>query len=333
MATDFASALQRFLVPHLAGRRGASTRTIESYRDAFKLLIAWFRDERGLTPGRLTLDAVTPAAVGEFLDWLETARGNSASTRNQRRAAITSFFRWLQHDDPTRIATCQDIAAIPSKKQPAPAVQRLSPDQTRRLLAQPDLATRKGRRDAALLATLYDTGARVQELCDLTVGDIRVAKPATARLTGKGGKTRDVPLTGNTVKLLDAYIAEQRLDTPAHRHHPLFFNQRRVKLTRGGVAWILRKHETAAAPHLPGHTHPHALRHSKATDLYEAGVPLPYIQDILGHAGLATTQIYAKASTETKRRAIEQARPPDPATADLPEWNQDADLLDWLTNL
>jgi len=228
----------------------------------------------------------------------------------------------------------QDILAIPDKKQAQPNINHLTVEQARLLLAQPDRSTRRGRRDATLLATLYDTAARVQELVDLTVRDIRLQAPAMAALTGKGRKTRHVPLMGNTAAILAAYLAEHRLDSPGKDDHPVFFNQHRSKLSRGGIAWIIRKYQaTTDDPHLADtDISPHTLRHSKAMHLYEAGVPLPYIRDILGHVDLSTTEIYARASTEAKRKALEAAYV-DIVTDDLPEWTKDLGLLDWLTNL
>jgi len=334
MTTDFAVYLRRFLTTYLSGLRGCSPNTVASYRDTFKLLIAYFRDERSIPPGKLTLDRIDAAAITGFLDWLEVSRHNSVSTRNQRLAAISSFHAWLQCEDPVQMACCQDILAIPVKKQAQPIVSHLTLDQTRRLLAQPDRSTRQGRRDATLLATLYDTAARVQELADLTVRDIRLERPAMAALTGKGRKTRHVPLMGNTTALLAAYLAEHRLDRPGQDDRPVFFNQHGTKLSRGGIAWIIRKYQTKTddPPLADADISPHVLRHSKAMHLYEARVPLPYIRDILGHTELSTTEVYARASTEAKRKALEAAYP-DVVTDDLPEWNQDPGLLDWLTSL
>src|ERR1022692_2098372 len=246
MATDFAVFLHRFLTSHLAGLRGCSPNTIASYRDTFKLLIAFFRDGRSIPPDKLTLELIDVAAISGFLDWLEAERHNSISTRNQRLAAISSFFRWLQSQDPARMAACQDILAVPAKKKTRPGVNPLTVEQTRRLLAQPDRSTRRGRRDATLLATLYDTAARVQELADLTAGDIRLETPAMAALTGKGNKTRHVPLGDNTAALLNAYLAEYCLNRPGHDDDAVFVNQQGRKLSRGGIAWIIRKYQAMA---------------------------------------------------------------------------------------
>lgn len=334
MATDFAVFLHRFLTTHLAGLRGCSPHTITSYRDTFKLLIVFFRDQRSVPPEMLTLDHIDADTITAFLDWLQTSRGNSASTRNQRLAAINSFYQWMQAQDPTRMACYQDILAIPAKRAPQPGVGHLTAEQTRRLLAQPDRTTRQGRRDATLLATLYDTAARVGELAALAVRDIRLDPPALAALTGKGRKTRHVPLTTNAVTLLHAYLNEHGLDRSGREDHPLFFNQCRDNLSRSGIAWLITKYQTKTGDPtlINADITPHTLRHSRAMHLYEAGVPLPYIRDILGHVELSTTEIYARASTEAKRAALEAAHT-DIVNDDLPEWNQDPGLLAWLTNL
>ena len=232
------------------------------------------------------------------------------------------------------MAACKDILAVPAKKKARPGVNHLTVEQTRRLLAQPDRSTRRGRRDATLLATLYDTAARVSELADLTVRDIRLQPPPLAVLTGKGRKIRHVPLGGNTAALLHAYLVEHGLDKPGHDNHSLFVNQHGSKLSRGGIAWIIGKYQAQAGdPALSSaDISPHVLRHSRAMHLCEAGVPLPYIRDILGHVDLSTTEIYARASTEAKRKALEAAYT-DIVTDDLPEWNQDPGLLNWLATL
>jgi integrase/recombinase XerD len=334
MATDFAVHLRRFLTDHMAGLRGCSPNTISSYRDTFKLLICYLRDEQSIPPERLTLELIDATAITAFLAWLRAERHNSPSTCNQRLAAISSFFSWLQSQDPARMACCQNILQIPSSKHDQPAIAHLTVEQTRLLLALPDRTTRQGRRDATLLATLYDTAARVQEIADLTVRDIRLEDPAIVALTGKGRKTRHVPIDANTTALLAAYLAERQLDRPGRDDRPVFFNQHRAKLSRGGIAWIIHKYQAQAAdPALTGaQLSPHVLRHSRAMHLYDAGVPLPYIRDILGRVDLSTTEIYARASTEAKRKALEAVYD-QVVSAELTEWNQDPDLLSWLTSL
>ncbi len=334
MATDFAVTLRRFLTDHMAGLRGCSPNTISSYRDTFKLLICYLRDERSIPPERLTLELIDVTAITGFLAWLQASRHNSPSTCNQRLAAIASFYRWMQTEDPVRMACCQDILAIPAKRQPQPTVNHLTVEQTRRLLGEPDRSTRRGRRDGTLLATLYDTACRVQEIADLKVRDIRLDGPAMVALTGKGSKTRHVPIDANTAALLTAYLAERQLDSPGHDDRPVFFNQHHQKLSRGGIAWILHKYQAMTDDPVLASVElsPHVLRHSRAMHLYDAGVPLPYIRDILGHVDLSTTDVYARASTEAKRRALEAVYD-QVVSADLTEWNQNPELLTWLAAL
>lgn len=334
MPTDFATSLQCYLTSHLAGLKGASPHTIASYRDTFKHLIRYLRDQEGIPPEKLTFDQIDTQTVTGFLNWLENTRHNTASTRNQRLSALHAFYRWMQAQDPALLARCQSILAISVKRHEQACVHHLSVEQTKSLLSAPDRNTRSGRRDATLLATLYDTGARVQELIDLTVHDVRLQQPAIIALTGKGRKTRHVPLLANTVALLAAYLTEHHLNAPEHEAYPVFSNQRHSKLSRGGISWIIRKHQANTNDFNLSSVKisPHTIRHSKAMHLYEAGIPLPYIRDILGHVDLSTTEIYARASTEAKRKALESAYA-DVVSANMPEWNQDKGLLDWLQTL
>ena len=196
----------------------------------------------------------------------------------ERLSALHAFFRYLQTEEPERMVQCQRILAIPLQR-----------------CAQPNLATPWGRRDAVLLSLLYDTAARVQELVDLSVGDVRLDTPAQIRLTGKGRKARVVPLLSATVALLSDYLEEQQLNRPERLAYPLFWNRRRERLTRSGIRYILVKYAHQARTQsrsLPRKITPHLLRHSKAMHLLHAGNPTTVIQAILGHADLRTTDIY-----------------------------------------
>jgi site-specific recombinase XerD len=164
---------------------------------------------------KVRVDDLTVERVSEFLNWLEQECGNSVSTRNQRLAAIHSLFRYIQVQSPEYMFHCQQVLAIPFKKLVKKQLNFLTEAVTKALLSQPDTSTRKGRRDQTLLSLLYDSGARVQELADLRVCDLRLDNPAQVKLTGKGRKTRSVPLMDNTVVLLHHYLCEQRLDNPS----------------------------------------------------------------------------------------------------------------------
>ena len=278
MATDFAVFLRRFLTGHLAGLRGYSPNTIASYRDAFKLLICYFRDERYIPPEKLTLEQIDAAAITGFL---ALAAHQPAQLRVDLQPAAGRD-RLVLHLDanpgPGPHGLLPGHPRDPRQQtRPAgrgPPDRRADPATARRCPTGPPAPAR---RDATLLATLYDTAARVQELADLTVRDIRLDHPAMAALTGKGRKTRHVPLDANTTALLAAYLAERHLDGPGREDHPVFFNQHRAKLSRGGIAWILRKYQTRAAdPALANaHLSPHVLRHSRAMHLYDAAFRCP----------------------------------------------------------
>jgi len=183
---------------------------------------------------------------------------------------------------------------------------------------------------------LYDTGARVQELCDLRVRDVRLDHPPLIELTGKGCKTRHVPLVANTVKLLRAYMEENALFKNGNQDAPLFFNQRRSKLTRGGISHILNKYSDVLLEKyrdVPSKLTPHVLRHSKSMHMYQSGVSLVYIRDILGHVDIATTDTYARADIEMKRKALENVCPDLTPNDTLPEWSHDQGLIDYLNSL
>ncbi|WML52235.1 tyrosine-type recombinase/integrase [Neobacillus sp. PS3-12] len=203
------------------------------------------------------------------------------------------------------------------------------------LLEQPDRSCPKGRRDLTLMSVLYDTGARVQELIDLRVSDVILESPAVVVLTGKGNKTRRVPLMKNTISLLERYITENKLDKPWKNQYPLFSNNQNNKLTKEGVAYIISKYVELSrkiSTIVPPKVKPHMFRHSKAMHLLQAGVNLIYIRDFLGHEDIKTTEIYARTDTETKRKAIENAYT-DLIDGNLPDWNQDQALLTWLNEL
>jgi len=333
--TDFAIRLTQFFGEYLPAQRDVSTNTIKAYRDAFMLLLRYCRDQCSLAPEKVTLDLLDVPLLLAFLDYLQTARNCCARTRNHRLSALHAFFRYLQTEDPDRILKCQQILAIPLQRIAAPPMHYLSRESLTALLAQPDMTSRRGLRDAALLSLLYDSGARVQELVDLCVRDLRLDAPAQIRLTGKGRKTHIVPLLSNTVDLLEGYLREHQLNRTDRVDSPLFFNQRGEHLSRSGVRYILEKYTMQArktADLLLTSVTPHTLRRSKAMHLLQAGNPATVIQAILGHADIRTTNIYAQADIEMKRRALEKAASTASPMA-LPSWQEDKSLMNWLHSL
>ncbi len=338
--TDFARRLTDFLSRYLPGERNVSAHTVRSYRDAFTLLLRYLRDEKELAPERVSLDAVDAALILEWLEYLKGTRECAQRTLNQRLAAMHSFFRYLQVEEPARLLQAQRVLAIrPGRHERKPIVY-LGEQEIGALLSQPNTSTKRGSRDAVLLSLLYDTGARSQEVLDLRVRDIRCDAPAHVKLTGKGRKTRYVPLMEATVALLRAYLSAHELDQPEHANLPLFQGRPGCPLSRSGLRYLLQKYARAAKEAVPSlmigdRVGPHCVRHAKAMHLLEAGVHPIHIRDLLGHEDVKTTiEIYARASVAAKRRVLERAgtnvQPPDTT---LGAWRQDKDLLSWLRAL
>lgn len=300
----FADMLAQFLTIYLPVTRACSPNTVAAYRDAFTLFLRFMDQQRATAPDRVAFADFTTSNVAAFLGWLRTDRQCSTATANQRVAALKSFFRYVQAQSPEQIAQARQVLTVKAAQAPEPAIGYLPVDAIGLLLEH---AARRGPRDLALLTALYDTAARVQEACDLSVGDLRLTKPASATLTGKGRKTRIVPLTPQAAVVLTQHVRT----LPDDPSGPVFTNRTGHRLGRAGVAYLLATCAHAAHaeyPELVPHkVSPHVLRHSKAMHLLENGVNLIYIRDILGHASVVTTEVYAKANPEMKRHAVEAA--------------------------
>jgi site-specific recombinase XerD len=309
-----------------------------SYRDAMKLLLIWFKDVERISPEKLRLADIDRPRVLRFLVWLETERHCSAATRNQRLAVIKSFCRFSAVEQPERLDQLTQVLAIRQKKTPAPDLGYLSGDEVKTLLAEPGTTSARAFRDTVLLALAYDSAARVQELCDLNVADIRRAKPMTVTIRGKGSKIRYVPVMGPTAELLADYLERRELHPGLGADaDPLFCGPNHSRLTRSGITKILARHVQAVRARDPSwapglSVTPHTFRRTRAMHLIQAGVNLIYIRDLLGHADVSTTEIYARADAETKRKAIENAY--EPLTPEvLPDWTLDSSLIGWLDSL
>ena len=329
--TDFALVVSSFFHDYLPSIRNLSKNSIKAYRDTFRLLLVFFQTKYNMLPEKLSLKNITRDTMIQYLEWLQKDRNCSNTTRNMRLASLHSFCRYLQFKDPGMLQKSQEILSIPIKKTHKTIIQYLTVSQTKLLLEQPDTTNKKGRRDLVLMSVLYDTAARVQEICDLKVRDIRLESPSLIRLTGKGCKSRNVPILGNTVSLLKTYMNEFGLNQEGKQDMPLFFNQRFTALSRGGVTHILQKYSKNIKG-LSKKITPHVLRHSKAMHLLQAGINILLIRDILGHVSIKTTEMYARIEIETKRKVLEEAYP-DIIKSDLPDWNMDERLIDFLESL
>lgn len=331
--TDFAACVSEYFTKHLAGVRNLSPNTIKSYRDTFCLLLIFMKEELNVKIEKTNLADIDDKVIHGFLDWLENERGNSATTRNLRLAAIHTFYRYVQMQHPEILLQCQRIMAIPLKETEKRVVEYIPEDALRELLSRPDQSQKYGMRDTALLCLLYDSGARVQEIIDLSLADVRLDTLPTVRLFGKGNKVRIVPLMSPTGAILQKYMNMWKLDPAKHPDAPLFMNHQGGRLTRPGVTYILKKYmsQTSWQAGKKAVT-PHIIRHSKAMHLLRANVDLHYIRDFLGHVQIETTEVYARADAEMKRKAFEKAQldiPVDSKTS----WQKDQNLLSWLQSL
>ena len=328
--TDFTKALTAYFSTYLPLTCGVSPNTCNSYRDAFKLLLLYFQEEKGVPANSIELRMLNRNLVSDFLDWLEAQRKVSVTTRNQRLAAMKAFAHYVQYRNPEYLENCTDIITMRPKKHEKPVIPFLTEDELKALLAQPDPSTRHGLRDLTLLSLLYDSGARVQEITDLQLKDIRLTNPAMVTLTGKGRKARQVPLMKEACTLLDTYIRNFDLNSEPLTA-PLFFNKKGEALSRYGITYILKKYVSKAE--LDGSARkisPHGLRHTKAMHLLRAGVNMIYIRDFLGHVDISTTEVYARIDAEMKRKVFEEKVPNFTPNTTMP-WEEDKDLLQWLT--
>jgi site-specific recombinase XerD len=322
-----------FFLRHLAVERNVSPHTTAAYRDALKLFLRFAAERCRRPTDRLTMDDLTAPVVLEFLADLETRRGNTPRTRNARLAALQTFFRYVATREPALASQCDPVLAIPGKKAMRPVLGYLSEQELGHLLAQVDRSDRHGERDYVLLAALYDTGARIQELLDLTPQDFHLDTPPFVRIRGKGRRERLCPLLPQTAGLVRRFLFAQgrRLDEA----HPLLQNRCGTRLSRHGARYLLLKHLRRAAHSMPALARtgisPHTLRHTKAMHLLQSGVPLVTVKDFLGHVDLKSTEVYVQADLEMKRDALAIAGGPRPAPARrtrLP-----SSLIAWLESL
>ena len=331
-APDLATLITAFFVRHLAAERNASPHTAKAYRDALKLLLRFAAEDGHHSIAALTIEDLTPALILRFLADLEIARRNTVRTRNARLAAIHSFFRYVLECHPQCALTCQRVLAIPVKRTTRPLLGYLTETELAHLLQQMDRSTIEGERDYLLVALLYDTGARIQELLDLTPSDVRFTAPVIARLRGKGRRERLCPLLPQTARLISRYLA--RVGRPLDDRGPFFRNRLGQPLKRHGARYLLVKYLDRARLSMPSLRRsgisPHTIRHTKAMHLLQAGVPLITIKDLLGHADVKSTEVYVQIDVGMKREALARVGSPTTTTA-APRLAKD--LLTWLESL
>lgn len=332
--STLAAALRTFLLEYLPHQRAYSTHTILSYRDSLKLLLQFAAGKRARVSD-LSLASLNVATVRAFLENLEAKRHNAAATRNVRLSAIHSFFEYLSHEHPEHLDHAQRILGIPFKRTSSRVIEYLDADELRAVFEHIDRSTPAGRRDYALLALMFNTGARVQEVVSLKTSDVRLATPPSVTFFGKGRKERICPLWPETARVLKEHFHERGLQT--HDPQPLFRNQHGGPLTRFGARLILQRHFQRAAQILPilqrKRIHPHSLRHSTAVHLLKSGVDLSTIAHWMGHSSINTTHKYVSIDLDAKRAAIAKAKPLVATSTKTTRWRPAEGLLSWLESL
>lgn len=334
---ELGKCLARFFMDYLPIMRGLSQHSIRGYRDAIVLFLRFVAEHTDRHIENLDLKDFNAEYVREFLTHLEKKRHNSIATRNTRLAALHTLARFLAADYPNHLAELQRILGIPFKRGARQTpIEYFEPAEVKALLDQIDCSTDLGKRDYALFALMFNTGARVQEILNLRRCDIRAEPPYQVRLKGKGGKVRLCPIWPHTAKLLEQ-LAQCHQDADENEM-PLFLNCHGTQLTRFGVRYLLQKYVAAATRTVESLTekrlHPHSLRHTTAITLLKAGVDFATISQWLGHASLNTTMVYARADLDLKRQALAQVFPdvlPIPAAGHLAI--PDRDLVSWLKRL
>ena len=312
-SVDLLQLLSGFFTIYLPSVRGVSVNTITSYQYAFQLLFEYMSDVEGLPPEKVKFENLTGETVIRFLNWLETSRGCSVKTRNQRRAAIASFAKYaLKTAFKESVSFSSEIIEIPKKKAAKDnTIRYFTKEEVSILLRLPDTSRNIGRRNAVLLSLLYSSGARAQEICDLTVNDISFGNPTVIRLFGKGNKGRSVAIPDNCASLLKKFLESRGIsatEAESRKRH-VFSSQTHEKMSISCVEEIVKKYVVLAKMEHPdkyrnpGYS-PHSFRHSIAVHMLECGVPLPVIQAFLGHESISSTIIYTSVTPELANKYL-----------------------------
>lgn len=310
-SSEFMGLLENYFTTYLPYSVGAARNTIISYKYTFKLLLKFLDEKYNLSADKITFDTLNYDTLSDFLMWIEVERNCSVSTRNQRLAAISAFSEYAQNRNFD--AACRfrhDVNKIPTKKRCQKSRAIFSLPEVKLLLSLPDEKTRIGLRDKVLLSVMYASGARAQEICNLTLADVRSNDgSATLTLKGKGGKHRCIGIPATPTGILKQYIAARHIEQRYDQY--IFPSQTHAQMTVSCIEGIFKKYVTIARQMRPDLFReksypPHSMRHSTATHMLEAGVPLIVIKNFLGHSSLKTTQIYAEVSQHTLDKHIRE---------------------------
>ncbi|HBZ55914.1 MAG TPA: integrase [Syntrophobacteraceae bacterium] len=332
MIPTLANFIKRFFSHYLPTQKGLAVNTIMAYRDAIKLLLGYASDTLNKNVEQLGVEDINESLVLGFLDHVENTRGCSPRTRNARLAAIRALFGFMAREEPTLLLHSQTIRTIPLKRTEHKTVDYLEEKEMQALLNAVNLDSRTGVRDKALLLLLYNTGARVSEIVELKLPDLRLDGVAQIKLLGKGKKYRSCPLWPETLEALHDYLQQRTPKDPTAQH--LFLNANGSPVSRFGVRHIVGKYATTAKSQCPSlvpkTVNPHTLRHTTAMHLLRAGNDVNMVSYWLGHADINTTHTYLEIDMEMKQRMLQKAEAPA-VKKPLP-W-QKPGVLQWLNAL
>jgi site-specific recombinase XerD len=333
--STFFDFVKGFLTVYLPKQKCCSKNTIKSYREVINLVRIFLLEEKNIPFTKITFELFDYDLVCGFLDWLQRTRGCSVSTRNQRLAALNAFFNYTAMQDPALMAVYMKVKKVPIQKTGQRTVNYMSENALKTVLEQPNTSKRNGFRDRFFMILLYDTGARVQELLDLKLKDFCLeSSTPCVYLTGKGDKTRSVPLLDKTILHLNEYLKRFHPGETRSNEQYLFYTVIKGKqgqMSPENVANFLRRYGESARkvlPEVPSNLHAHLFRHSRAMHLYQMGIPLSYIKDFLGHSHINTTTIYASADINMMREALEKVnKKGNEQNGDTPLWQGDEDMI------
>ena len=332
MIPTLANFIKRFFSHYLPLQKGLATNTLMAYRDAMKLLLGYASDTLNKNVEQLGVEDINESLVLGFLDHVENTRGCSPRTRNARLAAIRALSGFMAREEPTLLLHSQTIRTIPLKRTEHKTVDYLEEKEMQALLNAVDIHSRTGVRDKALLLLLYNTGARVSEIVQLKLPDLRLDGVAQVKLLGKGKKYRSCPLWPETLEALHDYLQQRTAKDPTAQQ--LFLNTNASPVARFGVRHILGKYTAKAKNQCPSLAEktvsPHTLRHTTAMHLLRAGNDINMVSYWLGHADINTTHLYLEIDMEMKRRMLQKMEAP---TVKKPLPWQKPDVLQWLNAL
>ena len=306
-----------FFKVYLPNQRRCSEHTIKAYRTSLEALLDFVKMRSGVELHQITFEMIDNKIFADYLDSVEE-KGCSISTRNHHRNRICAFYKYSAKMEPTVVIYCDEIYKVPTKASDKPdIISYMSEAAVKAILAQPDTTTIRGLRDQFLMVLLYDTGARIQEIMDIRIRDMRTGVTPMVTLHGKGGKTRVVPLMEKTAHGYLSYLKAFHPNADVYSERFLFYvtqNGKDNRMHHDTARKFIQGYGTCARNYcseVPDNVHPHLWRHTRAMHLYQHGMDLTLISQWLGHSKLETTLIYAKADTEKKRKAIEKATDPN----------------------